>query len=236
MNKSVYRHIKDIWQYIPADTRTYLRRSWVVRQLVLGISDVLINTASHQEIYDESYYRQVNHASAKSASTIANSLIQHLQPKRFLDIGCGGGAILSALSRKGIDCVGIEYSEKGIAMARKKGLCVYQYDIESGASRPNIGNFDVASCFEVAEHIPKQFSGKLIDLITTYSDVVVFSAATPGQGGMDHVNEQPHEYWISMFAANQYFLDESLTRRLRIEWDTKVASWYSLNVMIFKKQ
>jgi len=50
--------------------------------------------------------------------------------------------------------------------------------------------FDLAVSMEVAEHLPEQVSEPYIDLLTRLSRVVVFTAARPGLGGSDHVNEQ----------------------------------------------
>jgi len=42
---------------------------------------------------------------------------------------------------------------------------------------------------------------KIADQITN-STLLLFSAATPGQGGTGHINERTHEYWDDFFAKN----------------------------------
>jgi hypothetical protein len=66
---------------------------------------------------------------------------------------------------------------------------------------------------------------------------VVFTAATPGQGGgADHVNEQPHEYWIKKFEQRGYDLMEDLSAKWKAEWaDRGVAGCYFLNIMVFER-
>lgn len=62
-----------------------------------------------------------------------------------------------------------------------------------------IGNFDVCLCMEVAEHIEEKFSDRLVNVANKSSKNIIFTAATPGQRGVDHVNEKPHRWWIEKF-------------------------------------
>jgi hypothetical protein len=64
--------------------------------------------------------------------------------------------------------------------------------------------------------------------------VILFSAAPVGQGGHDHVNEQPYEYWRDKFADHGYDLIDWLRRTIK---DNKcVEPWYRYNIMCFVKQ
>ena len=67
---------------------------------------------------------------------------------------------------------------------------------------PNLGRFDVAICIEVAEHLPKRVAPALVEGLAAMSDRVLFTAAQPGQGGTHHVNEQPREFWLDLFARH----------------------------------
>jgi hypothetical protein len=61
------------------------------------------------------------------------------------------------------------------------------------------------------------------------------TAATPDQHGVDHVNEQPFEYWIAKFHARGFWLDERTTTAWRMRWsDAKITACYSRNVLVFK--
>jgi len=63
---------------------------------------------------------------------------------------------------------------------------------------------------------------------------VVFSAARPGQGGSDHVNEQPPEYWITRFEQNGFVCDHERTERWRAAWAKRgVRWWYCQNLLVF---
>jgi hypothetical protein len=47
--------------------------------------------------------------------------------------------------------------------------------------------FDLLQCLEVAEHLPEMHSDTLIDNLCRHGDLIMFSAAIPGQGGDFHV-------------------------------------------------
>ena len=72
---------------------------------------------------------------------------------------------------------------------------------------------------EVAEHIPEKFADHFVrTLITMAKKAVVITAAPPGQGGTDHVNEQPYEYWIDRFNLAGASYSRELTEAFRNEW------------------
>ena len=72
-------------------------------------------------------------------------------------------------------------------------------------------------------------------LLCGLSSIVIFSAATPGQGGTDHVNERPHSYWIEKFSARGYSHDGTNSKKFAQEWSAAhVANFYYENIMVFR--
>jgi len=71
---------------------------------------------------------------------------------RLLDIACGGGYFLSAASQKGLDCYGVDISERAIGIAGRqsgqKKLAVA--DAENLPWKDN--SFDAVSCLGSLEH------------------------------------------------------------------------------------
>jgi hypothetical protein len=59
----------------------------------------------------------------------------------------------------------------------------------------------------------------------------LFSAATPGQGGTHHVNEQPLSYWTEHFAQCGYRLFDII--RPAFWHDETVQWWHRQNMVIF---
>jgi hypothetical protein len=83
--------------------------------------------------------------------------------------------------------------------------------------------FDVVQCLELAEHLAEHAADGLIESIVRHGDVVLFSAAVPGQGGTHHRNEQPLQYWRETFDA----------LRPRIYRNPLVEPWYRFNSLIY---
>lgn len=94
--------------------------------------------------------------------------------------------------------------------------------------------FDMAMSLEVAEHLDEKYSDQFIENITNASDVILFSAAIPGQYGVHHVNEQCVSYWIEKF-ANKGFQPFDIIRP-HFWWDEEVELDYRQNSVIFVKE
>lgn len=193
----------------------------------------------HNAIYDKDFYEEdVEIPANNSAAIISNSIIKTFNPKSVIDVGCGTGALLFQLQNDGCQVVGLEYSEAGLQYCRERNVRAIKFNIEKDTfSFDKFGRFDVAISMEVAEHLAAIFADRYIELLTTLSSVVIFTAATPGQGGTDHVNEQPHSYWITKFQQQSFIFDEELTILWRLQWEKSgsVAGWYYRNLMIFRR-
>ncbi|MHB8814265.1 MAG: class I SAM-dependent methyltransferase [Steroidobacteraceae bacterium] len=79
--------------------------------------------------------------------------IGHAPPGRLLDVGCGYGAFLAAMKKRGWQVTGIDFDPAAVDAARKTyGLDVRAGTIESmGAVGPN---YDVVTASHVIEHVP----------------------------------------------------------------------------------
>jgi hypothetical protein len=90
--------------------------------------------------------------------------------------------------------------------------------------------FSAVLCLEVAEHLDSQFEHSLIRGLTNHSDLVVFSAACPGQPGQHHVNCQWPEHWQSIFNSFGFWCSDA------IRWDLwmleEIEPWYRQNMFI----
>ena len=61
-----------------------------------------------------------------------------------------------------------------------------------------------ATFFEYVTARERVAAERIVPLLreqTRHSDIVLFSAAPPGQGGHGHVNERSYEYWRGEFAG-----------------------------------
>lgn len=107
-------------------------------------------------------------------------------------------------------------------------------DLNSKFSLDLKQKYDLAICLEVAEHLDKIWADNLIHQLTLASDVVLFSAAIPGQGGDNHVNEQWQSYWIHKFQNKGYVCLDII--RPQIWHHKKVMYCYKQNIFMFVNQ
>jgi SAM-dependent methyltransferase len=189
----------------------------------------------HDLMYDAEYYVEAEEHARKASATIAASIMTDLKPHSVIDVGCGTGALLEALRDYGCQVFGLEYAEGGLEFCRSRQLDVRKFDLERDTF--DSGRvFDVAISTEVAEHLPERCADRYVDLLTKAAPKIVFTAAFPGQGGTDHVNEQPASYWIEKFAARGHTFNEPMSQQWRQRWkEAGIARWYWMNAMVFTK-
>lgn len=231
-----YRLTFFMWRRLPLDFRNFISTTAMVRSAKIAGRNMLARFAGRDDLYNNEYYSYVDSEASRSAAVIVGSTLSAFAAKRLIDVGCGTGALLTAFQSKGISCTGLECSQAALKICTQRGLNVSQFNIESGQTQ-NLGSFDLAVCFEVAEHVSAKYADPLVDMLVRLAPIVLFTAATPGQGGgADHVNEQPHGYWIDKFEGRGHHLVRGLTEQWRREWNGKdVAGFYSKNIMIFAK-
>jgi ubiquinone biosynthesis O-methyltransferase len=95
-------------------------------------------------------------ADRKRVDFIAETLHRELPPNgRILDVGCGNGVISRHLGRLGFNVLGIDVSEKTIAMARSiEPMPNVQFMTKSAEELVASGEtYDAVICSEVLEHL-----------------------------------------------------------------------------------
>lgn len=239
MTVSFYRLVKAVYRTaVPRrfDRFMFDGRSGFSRS-VLKVKERLEKGASHDQLYDDVYFARQDEHMRRSSRGIAESIRERLPDvASVIDVGCGSGAVLHELRQRGIEGRGLEYADAALDICRAKGLDVLKFDLESGAERPGFRS-DLVLSTEVAEHLPAPVADAYVELLTGMSDLVIVTAATPGQGGTDHVNEQPNGYWIEKFAARGFVHDQTETDAWRADWATRgVDRQRARNVMIFRRQ
>jgi SAM-dependent methyltransferase len=180
--------------------------------------------------YDITFFEYINAGSSRSARRIVPLLMQMVSPLSVLDIGCGAGAWLKEWSTFDLDdLIGVD----GYYVDPRQLLIPLSTFHRSDLSQAfSLGRkFDLVCTFEVAEHIAPACADVFVDNAVAHGDVIAFSAATPGQGGEFHVNEQPYDYWRSKFLARGYQCFDAL--RPLIAGDRQIEPWYRYNILLF---
>lgn len=177
--------------------------------------------------YNARFYDAIRDGVRSSAAVVVPVVMWHLGPRSVVDVGCGEGWWAAEFARNGCDVLGID----GAHVDPAPGVPFTAHDLELPLA--GFGHHDLAVCLEVAEHLsPGRASGFVGDLCQL-ADVVLFSAAIPGQGGAGHVNEQPASYWVGLFEQRGYAVSGAL--RWEIWDDTRVACWYRQNLLVAAK-
>jgi SAM-dependent methyltransferase len=157
------------------------------------------------------------------------------EARSYVDVGCGSGAYAAEATRRGHSVVGLERSLAGRLIARRQGVDCRHFDLRRPLPMPDTASFDVAYCFEVAEHLPQELGESLVDVICRFARKIVFSAAPPGQGGVGHINEQPPDYWHIRFAANGFDHSPSASLAMRESFARNGvwAPWLKTNTTVY---
>lgn len=185
-------------------------------------------------IYNAQFFTSQMGGSSRSALAVAPVLVEMLQPQSVVDIGCGVGTWLSAFRENGVrEILGID----GDYVDRKQLKIPADRFMSMDLRHPvaSIGQeFDLAICLEVAEHLPESSASRLVNFISGLAPVVFFSAAVPGQGGADHVNEQWPDYWSRHFAKHGYKMLDLVRPRI---WNMDgVEPWYCQNSFLYVRE
>lgn len=187
-----------------------------------------VNQSSH---YDYIFYLNNRYHSMVSAQHILQPIFQKLPHRSVVDFGCGTGTwlwVAQALGAENIlGCDG-DYVPRELLMIPEN--CFIPTNLGEPFTAPQ--KYDLAISMEVAEHLPADSANTFVENISRSSDTVLFSAAHPGQGGTDHINEQPVEYWIKKF---ERFGFSPIEIKQHFQDDEKIAKWYRDNMILFQR-
>jgi hypothetical protein len=182
------------------------------------------------DMYAPAFYQQRSEGSYRSAVLITEYLLSLYRPRSAIDLGCGAGGWLHALEEHGVaDLLGVD------------GKHVLQRDMEIEPSRFRPHDlrepfsidrrFDLAISTEVAEHLPETSATSFVESLTRLAPVVLFSAAIPGQPGINHINCQWPSYWADIF--RRFGFDAYDCIRPVVWDDERIDWWYRQNLVLY---
>lgn len=199
---------------------------------------IAVNTSSDQDTLNpELGYGDVFYAHsanmARDAARVVIPLLAGLTPtSSVVDVGSGVGIWLNAFVEAGVtDVCGLDSPEIPRSMLKIPAESFIGCDL---TQPPALGRtFDLAMSLEVAEHLPPSAASDFIRYLTSLAPVVVFSAAIPGQGGTQHINEQWPSYWAELFRSNGFEPHDVLRPVL---WNLEgVEAFYRQNIIVYAK-
>lgn len=183
--------------------------------------------------YDDAFFRYVNSSATRSARHLLPMLLSEIPAHSILDVGCGQGAWLAVWQELGIrEVVGIDgayVDVNNLLIPRDRFI---SHDLRESFQLNR--RFSIVQSLEVAEHLPESCAADFVESLILHGDLVLFSAATKGQGGDGHVNEQSYEFWRAIFARHGYFAVDFL--RPQLIRATEVAPWYRFNTLLYASE
>ena len=179
--------------------------------------------------YNGAYYKTLKQGSMNSAKETYAALSNYIEFKTVVDIGCGIGA----WNNDSIDYTGVDHNNQPKdLMFPAINYFPLNFEKEIYESKKK---FDLCICMEVAEHVSQKRSDVFIKMLCRLSNQILFSAAIPGQGGMDHINEQWQSWWSKKFAANGFYPYQTDFRKILFS-NPDVEAWYKNNMILYTKK
>lgn len=180
------------------------------------------------------YVHDEVHHNINAPSIIIPFLIENIQPKSVIDVGCGVGTFLSVFKSHAVDDIfGLDGEWVNMELLKKHIDLSYFKTANLEAKIDINRKFDLAISLEVAEHIKESSADVFVENLINLSNIIVFSAAFPGQGGQNHVNEQWPSYWADKFEKHNYKFYDVLRPYF---WDNQsIDIWYRQNMFLVVK-
>lgn len=181
--------------------------------------------------YDAKFYDRQQERSFRGAACMLPFLISAIRPRSMIDLGCGVGPWLKTALDHGVeDVLGLDgdwVKPDMLVVPPDRFQAANIAEGNWGAPR----NFDLAISMEVLEHIPDEAGRIAVDRLRDIAPIVVVSAAIPGQGGRNHINEQWQSYWARIFAEGGYVASDILRRKFLAR--PEVPYYYSQNALVY---
>lgn len=196
-----------------------------------------------EKLYNGRFFRS-RHRLAWRTPYICDGIIEIMNLSKgdsIVDVGCAIGDIVAEFISLGYEAEGIEGSKDALHYSM---VPIDKMTIHDMRTYINVDDFNlpynIATCFEVAEHIEEKYAHILVFNLCTLSNIIIMSAAPPGVKGIGHVNCQSFNYWIKQFNIHNFIYEPILTNQLKARWypwrkRDGIKAFYN-HLMIFKRK
>ena len=158
-------------------------------------NDLLYNEKYYQNYNGDNYGR--NEKWFSFFGNIADNIVEKIQPKTVLDIGCAYGLLVESLRDRGCEAFGIDVSDYALSRARND---IVKYLSVDTILRPLSRKFDLIVTIEVIEHIKEEDCETAVQNMCAAADSVLLATTPDDFDDPTHFNVQPPVYWVKQFA------------------------------------
>lgn len=190
-----------------------------------------------KNLYNKKFYESNRQTTLLGSKIILKLVFDKLkkQPKNIIDIGCGTGEWLNSAFELGVkDLSGLDGPWVESKSLINKEIKLKKIDLNIDFLQYKSKKFDFLICSEVLEHLDPKNNFKIIKKLCELSDVILFSAAIPGQRGTKHINCQWQSYWIKIFQLYNFKMHDII--RPSIWTNDDVEFWLKQNIFLFTSQ
>ena len=179
-----------------------------------------MNNLKYQDLYNEDYYlkmvpglpydRTANDGHwLRFFNTVADRLITYVSPKSVLDVGCAKGFLLEAFYNRGTLIHGFDCSEYAISCLREdlKPFVFVSSATNLDAFQRNQENYDLITCIEVVEHMPRDEAMCAIKNMCQYANAIFFSSTPDDFAEPTHLTVLPRINWLNIFLSYGFVPD-----------------------------
>jgi hypothetical protein len=182
--------------------------------------------------YDSEFFRE-RAGEIDVAKIILEIVVTCVRPNSIVDFGTAAGSWLAAAKELGVRRVmGVDGDWVPTDHRHISAAEFVSADFEREI--PELGQFDLAVCTEVLEHISAPASTRAVEWLCKSAPVVLFSAAIPFQGGTHHINEAWQSHWAALF--RQFGHQTFDLVRPKIWDDDRIPYWYRQNILLMANE
>nr|MDZ8007190.1 methyltransferase domain-containing protein [Nostoc sp. DedSLP05] len=174
----------------------------------------------YQNFYDENYYlkmvpgipydRTANDGHwLRFFNAVADKLVNYVSPSSVLDVGCAKGFLVEAFHNRGITVHGFDYSEFAISCVRQdlKSSVFVASAADSNAFQKTQYRYDLITCIEVVEHMPRNEALDAIKNMCEYGKIIFFSSTSEDFAEPTHLTVLPRINWLKIFLNHGFIPD-----------------------------
>ncbi len=178
--------------------------------------------------YDADFYAENQRVALAAANAMLPWVLSRTHATSVIDVGCGSAAWASIAKKLGCGVFGVD------GHTPESHLLIDPEEFEQSDLRHGVdcSGYDLAICLEVGEHLPETSAPALIAGLSK-AKYVLWSAAVPGQHGVNHITERWQSWWDRIFLANNYCGSDDIRR---VFWDTpEIAPFYKQNMAVYSQ-